>query len=251
MGIPWWRPQSLPHPVRRGRRLPVRDGKGRATAEGLIAEVWPSQTQQVGGIGWTEPRGHGNLGSSPWRALFWLGKKEIDSIGGPHMTASVPTRGETDRGAQTAIGQLGQSTQRDTHGAGFARERRPREEEDRAREWQGGPTRPKIVCTWGSWAGALGVIARVWAERRESAAQAGFAFFFLLFFSTSFSPLSNSSLNSSLNLNLWPIYPQMILRQKQYCFGDIFIYIIFISFLFSSFLGLNLNLNFEVKLVLH
>ena len=49
MGIPWWRPQSLPHPVRRGRRLPVRDGKGRATAEGLIAEVWPSQTQQVGG----------------------------------------------------------------------------------------------------------------------------------------------------------------------------------------------------------
>jgi hypothetical protein len=49
MGIPWWRPQSLPHPVRRGRRLPVRDGKGRATAEGLIVEVWPSQTQQVGG----------------------------------------------------------------------------------------------------------------------------------------------------------------------------------------------------------
>jgi hypothetical protein len=29
---------------------------------------------------------------------------------------------------------VGPSTQRDTHGAGFARDRRPRKEEDRARE---------------------------------------------------------------------------------------------------------------------
>jgi hypothetical protein len=45
-------------------------------------------------------------------------------------------------------------------------------------------------------------------------AQARFVFYFFLFiyFFTFFCPLSISSLNSSLNLNLWPIYPQMILR---------------------------------------
>jgi hypothetical protein len=64
----------------------------------------------------------------------------------------------------------------------------------------------------------------------EDWAQARFVFFFFLFiyFFTFFSPLSNSS----LNLILWPIYPQMILRHKQYYFVDIFIFIIFISFLF-------------------
>jgi hypothetical protein len=36
-----------------------------------------------------------------------------------------------------------------------------------------------------------------------------------------------SNLNPSLNLNLWPIYSQMILCHKQYYFGDIFIYYLY------------------------
>jgi hypothetical protein len=38
----------------------------------------------------------------------FVGEKQMNPTSGPHTPASVPTRGETDRGAQTATGQLGQ-----------------------------------------------------------------------------------------------------------------------------------------------
>jgi hypothetical protein len=89
---------------------------------------------------------------------------------------------------------------------------------------------------------------RKWAQAAFSLIPLPFLFIFLIF-----SSFPNSNLNPSLNLNLWRIYPQMILRHKQYFFGYIFIYYyIFISFLFfffppfSQFLFLNSKFQFRV-----
>jgi hypothetical protein len=52
-----------------------------------------------------------------------------------------------------------------------------------------------------------------------------FIFYIILFYIHLLFFISN--LNPSLNLNLWSIYPQMILCHKQYYFGDIFIYYLY------------------------
>jgi hypothetical protein len=84
-----------------------------------------------------------------------------------------------------------------------------------------------LGCAVGAMIGIVGPRARVLAQNMYS--------FFLFII---------SNLNPSLNLNLWPIYSQMILCHKQYYFGDIFIYYLYFYilplFLFSFFSSISI-----------